>query len=189
MTPRKYSQWIAAVIAAPDLTAEAKIVAVRLALWREGGWANPSLDVIASAVALNPAAVETGAASLEAAGWLGRKVRGSGKHATIYTLLFDHVSEDEASGSSADQPPDRGHVAIHHYDGSGFGTDDRYLVVQVAPDGRWWPRGRYLKQRLNAADEAQGLAIWRGLRLEPTPIEAGTWSGTAATCWLLGGEE
>ncbi|GLK71291.1 hypothetical protein KHC23_10975 [Ancylobacter dichloromethanicus] len=189
MTHRKYSQWIVSVVAAPDLSAETKIVAVRLALWREGGWANPSLDVIANAVALEPKAAEGAIAALEAAGWLGRKFRGTGKHATIYTLLFDHVSEDEAPGSSADQPPDRGHVAIHHYDGTDFGAEDRYLVVLVAPDGRWWPRGRYLRQRQNAADEAQGLAIMRELRFEPTPIKAGTWSGTAATCWLLGGEE
>ncbi|MCK0207516.1 hypothetical protein MWN33_05655 [Starkeya koreensis] len=68
---------------------------------------------------------------------------------------------------------DRRHIAVHRYEGA---FEDRYLVVLVEPDGRWWERSAYLRDRDEAGEIATALAEMFGLRLEPIPMRAGVWS-------------
>lgn len=65
------------------------------------------------------------------------------------------------------------HIAVHRYEGA---LEDRYLVVLVEPDGRWWERSAYLRDRDEAGEIASALAGRFGFRLEPTVMRAGIWS-------------
>ncbi len=57
---------------------------------------------------------------------------------------------------------ERRHVAVHRYEGT---HEDRYLVVLVEPDGRWWERSAYLSDRDAAGEAALVLAGSLGVRL------------------------
>lgn len=66
------------------------------------------------------------------------------------------------------------HVGIHRYEG---GTEDRFLVVLIEPDGRWLPRSGYLQLPAAAETIARDVAEEVGVRAILAPVRAGTWEG------------
>lgn len=64
------------------------------------------------------------------------------------------------------------YVGIHHYDGE---AGDRYVVVVVHPDDTWTLRSEPADFPTSCS-AAQSVADQLAVRLDPSPIRAGTWS-------------
>jgi len=106
MTPRERFQWIAAVMAASDLTAGTRLLAARLAMHVnvEDGRCDPSVATLAREVAMSTRWAAKSIADLIEAGWIERR-SSRGRHANSYSLRLDLVTaggpdEEPATGET-----------------------------------------------------------------------------------------
>ncbi|CAA0096899.1 Uncharacterised protein [Starkeya nomas] len=142
MTPRERFQWIAAVMAAPNLTAGTRLLAARLAMHVNGedGRCDPSVATLAREVAMSTRWAAKSIADLIEAGWIERR-SSRGRHANSYSLRLDLVSagapdEEPANGETLNASSGMSASTTKESSGltlsSGSGLEPRTLNQSVA---------------------------------------------------------
>ncbi|GJE43843.1 hypothetical protein AEGHOMDF_3022 [Methylobacterium soli] len=113
---RDRERWIAAVLADPEMTAQCKVVAVRLALHHNigTGRCDPSVDGLAAGACCTSRAVEKAIAFLDKAGWISRSST-RGRHRNRYQLRVER-----ASAHPSKSPDDESETLLTPNGNSGF---------------------------------------------------------------------